>query len=70
MASKDKAFYSKNTLNINGKILNLSSPKIMGILNVTNDSFYDGGKYLNEKEIIFQIERMISDGADIIDIGG
>ncbi len=70
MASKDKAFYSKNTLNINGKILNVSLPKIMGILNVTNDSFYDGGRYMNEKEIAFKIEKLISDGADIIDIGG
>ena len=70
MASKDKVFYSKNTLNINGNLLDLSSPKIMGILNVTDDSFYDGGKYLNENEIFLQAETLISDGADIIDVGG
>ena len=42
----------------------------MGILNVTDDSFYDGGKFLNEKEISFQTEKLILEGADIIDIGG
>ena len=57
-------------LNIKGDILDLSSPKIMGVLNVTPDSFYDGGVYSNEKNILLQVEKMISDGADIIDIGG
>lgn len=70
MASKDKAFYSKNTLNVNGNILDLSIPKIMGVLNVTDDSFYDGGKYLNAKAISLQAERLIEEGADILDIGG
>ncbi len=57
-------------LNIKGHTLDLSSPKIMGVLNVTPDSFYDGGVYSNEKKILLQVEKMISDGADIIDIGG
>ena len=57
-------------LNIKGDLLDLSCPKIMGILNVTPDSFYDGGIYSNEKKILLQVEKMISDGADIIDIGG
>ena len=57
-------------LNIKGNTLDLSSPKIMGVLNVTPDSFYDGGVYSNEKKILLQVEKMISDGADIIDIGG
>ena len=57
-------------LNIKGDILDLSSPKIMGILNVTPDSFYDGGVFSNEKKILAQVEKMILDGADIIDIGG
>ena len=57
-------------LNIKGDTLDLSSPKIMGVLNVTPDSFYDGGVYSNEKNILLQVEKMISDGADIIDIGG
>ena len=57
-------------LNIKGNTLDLSSPKIMGVLNVTPDSFYDGGVYSNEKKILLQVEKMISDGANIIDIGG
>lgn len=57
-------------LNIKGNTLDLSSPKIMGVLNVTPDSFYDGGVYSNEKKILLQVEKMISEGADIIDIGG
>jgi len=58
------------TINIKGKLLDLSPPKIMGILNVTPDSFYDGGKYNSEKKILDQVEKMINDGADIIDVGG
>ncbi|MBM3700307.1 MAG: dihydropteroate synthase [Actinobacteria bacterium] len=46
------------------------SPLIMGILNVTDDSFYDGGKYFNEKDIRQRIDAIISEGAGIIDIGG
>ena len=42
----------------------------MGVLNVTPDSFYDGGVFSNEKKILAQVEKMILDGADIIDIGG
>lgn len=57
-------------LNIKGSLLDLSSPKIMGILNVTPDSFYDGGVYSNENEILKQAEKMILDGVNIIDIGG
>ena len=43
---------------------------IMGILNVTPDSFYDGGRYLNPDDALRQIEKMVNEGADIIDIGG
>ncbi|MDC0923978.1 dihydropteroate synthase [Flavobacteriaceae bacterium] len=57
-------------LNINGGVFDLSSPKIMGVLNVTPDSFYDGGVFSSEKKILAQVEKMILDGADIIDIGG
>ncbi len=47
-----------------------SSPLVMGILNVTPDSFSDGGKYASYKSALYQAEKMIEDGADIIDIGG
>ncbi len=70
MRSKDKIFYSKKTLNLNGNVLDLCCPKIMGILNLTPDSFYDGGKHVGEQEIISYCEKLIDEGADIIDIGG
>jgi len=57
-------------LNCRGKLLDLTSPKVMGILNVTPDSFYDGGRFQNEKEISSQVKKMIDEGAHIIDVGG
>lgn len=59
----------KKTLNCNGKILDLSSPKIMGILNLNQDSFYDGGKYLGQDAIIAQVSKMQTDGMTILDLG-
>ena len=44
-------------------------PIVMGILNLTSDSFYDGGKYSTEKEIILKVKTMLDEGASIIDIG-
>lgn len=49
--------------------MDLSTPKVMGILNVTPDSFYDGGKYKSEGEIKAQAEKMLNDGASFIDLG-
>ncbi len=57
------------SINCNGKLIDLSSPKVMGILNVTPDSFFDGGKYTSEITIINQVEKMLSEGATFIDIG-
>ena len=57
------------TLNCNGKILDLKIPKVMGILNLTPDSFYDGGKYQSIKLAINKCDQMLSQGADIIDLG-
>lgn len=56
-------------INCKGKLIDLSVPKVMGILNITPNSFFDGGKYNNEKEILVQTEKMLSEGADFIDIG-
>jgi len=56
-------------MNCNGKLLDLSSPVVMGILNITPDSFYDGGKHPTTEKAVFQAERMIREGAAIIDIG-
>ena len=58
------------TLNIRGELIDLSTQKVMGILNVTPDSFYDGGYYNSNAKILKQVEKMIKDGATIIDIGG
>ena len=52
------------------RLLDLSSPKIMGILNFTPDSFSDSGKFFTLDKALFQVEKMLNDGADIIDIGG
>ncbi|WP_027378246.1 dihydropteroate synthase [Chryseobacterium daeguense] len=58
-----------HSLNCNGRLVDLSAPKIMGILNLTPDSFSDGGKFNNEKSALEQTEKMLKDGAEIIDIG-
>ena len=58
------------TINIKGTLLDLTKPKIMGILNITPDSFFDGGEYNSEYKILNQVEKMLSEGADIIDVGG
>lgn len=58
------------TINCKDKLLDLSTPKIMGILNVTPDSFFDGGRYDSVDNALFQVEKMLAEGADIIDIGG
>lgn len=60
----------KSTFNIRGEIYDLDAPKIMGILNVTPDSFFDGGKFRKKNEILKQTEKMLLEGADLIDVGG
>jgi len=56
-------------INCKGKLIDISSPKVMGVLNLTPDSFYDGNKFDNEKKILNQVEKMLNDGATFIDIG-
>ncbi len=60
----------KKTLNIGGKLLDLSTPQVMGILNVTPDSFYSGSRVLQVEDAYMKAERMISEGASILDLGG
>ena len=57
------------TINCHGKLIDLSSPKVMGIFNVTPNSFYDGGKHSDEKSVLSQVEKMLLEGATFIDIG-
>lgn len=69
MQPKDTYFSRKQTINCGGELLDLSEPKIMGILNVTPDSFFDGGKYTTQEQIVTQVTKMINDGCDILDLG-
>ena len=68
--AKDTVFSIKKTLNFNGNLVSLSTPMVMGILNVTPDSFFDGGRYQNAQAIQSRCAQMLEEGADIIDIGG
>ncbi len=58
------------TINCHGKLIEFNTPKILGILNVTPDSFYDGGNLKNEKAIVEKTLQMLEEGADFIDVGG
>jgi len=66
---KDTFLNKKRNLRIKGSYLQLDVPKVAGILNVTPDSFYDGGKYTTRESIFARAETLISEGADIIDVG-
>ena len=57
------------TINCRGNLLDIKMPIVTGILNITTDSFYDGGKYTNEKNIVKRAKEIIGQGAQIIDIG-
>jgi dihydropteroate synthase len=57
------------TINCNSRLIDLNLPKVMGILNVTPNSFYDGGKHNEINSIMHQVDKMLSEGADFIDIG-
>lgn len=57
------------TINCKGQLIDLSTPKVMGILNVTPNSFYDGGKFKSETDVLKQVEKMLTEGATFIDLG-
>jgi dihydropteroate synthase len=57
-------------INVNGKLLDLSVPKVMGIINVTPDSFYEGSRFFREEDYMKAAAKMAEDGADMLDIGG
>jgi len=60
----------KSTINVKGSLIDLSVPKVMGILNITPDSFFEGSRLKNEGDLILQVQNMIDDGMDIVDVGG
>lgn len=57
------------TINCKGQLIDLSQPKVMGILNITPNSFFDGGRYSSENEILAKVEKMLAEGATFIDVG-
>ena len=57
------------TINCKGNLIDLSTPKVMGVINLTPDSFYDGGKLTSEKEILLQANKMLQEGATFLDLG-
>ena len=61
--------HSPASINCKGELILLDTPKVMGVLNLTPDSFYDGGLYRDEKAILDQTEKMILEGASFIDLG-
>jgi dihydropteroate synthase len=67
---KDTLFSVKKTLNIRGMLYTLDSPRIMGVVNLTPDSFYDKSRVKRDDEIKKRVEIMLSEGADFIDLGG
>jgi dihydropteroate synthase len=67
---QNNGFSTNKTWNVNGRLVDFSRPKVMGILNVTPDSFYDGDRYLDLPAALKQTEKMVKDGADMIDVGG
>ncbi|MBC7827174.1 MAG: dihydropteroate synthase [Chitinophagaceae bacterium] len=58
------------TLNCKGRLIVIDSPLVMGIINITPDSFYKGSRFSHQTLILKQVEKMLRDGADMIDIGG
>ncbi len=69
MDFKDTFFSKKRTLNIRGSLLDLSHPAVMGVLNITPDSFFDGGKYQGNDNMLKRVEELVAEGATFIDIG-
>ena len=69
MNVKDTLFSRNYSMQIKGQLINFSIPKIMGVLNVTPDSFYDGSRYIEKDKILGKVEKMILEGVDFIDIG-
>jgi dihydropteroate synthase len=70
MNPKDTFFYKKTTLTSRGILWDTNTPKVVGIVNATPDSFFDGGNYSELDQLKIKIDELISEGADGIDIGG
>jgi dihydropteroate synthase len=69
MSAKDTFFRKKETINAGGKLIDLSIPRVMGIINITPDSFYAGSRKPLLNDALQQVSKMLTDGADFLDIG-
>lgn len=67
--SAGKFLKRKNSINLGGELIDFSIPIVMGVINVTPDSFFNGGKLKNKKALLTAVEQMIEDGASFIDVG-
>src|ERR1700761_8656047 len=67
--AKDTFFRKKETLNAGGRLIDLSTPKVMGIINLTPDSFYAGSRKQSVDDAVSQAEKMLAEGATFLDIG-
>ncbi len=67
--SAGKFLKRKNSINLGGELIDFTVPIVMGIVNVTPDSFYDGGKMEDENVLLSSVEKMVKDGVTIIDVG-
>lgn len=67
--SENKAFYGNRSFNLRGELRPMEHPWVMGILNLNPDSFYDGGRYAGIEAALSQTEKMLQEGADLIDLG-
>lgn len=69
MEAKDTLFSKKQTLNVGGRLISLSYPIVMGIVNVTPDSFYEGSRTMTNQEVLERCGTILKEGGEIIDIG-
>lgn len=67
--AKDTFFHKKTTLNVAGKLIDLSTPAVMGIINLTPDSFFEGSRKQHVDDALQQAEKMLNDGAIFLDLG-
>ena len=69
MADKDTVFSKKQFINIKGTLIDVSKPSVMGIVNITPDSFYSGSRFIQIDDILNRVNQIISEGSNFIDIG-
>lgn len=67
--AKDTFFHKKTTLNVAGKLIDLGTPKVMGIINLTPDSFFEGSRKQSIEDALHQAKKMLDEGATILDLG-